>query len=102
MKTSGRKPGKCASAEFQRFKGEENSRLSLAWNLNRTLSKLNYRIHTGAVKTTDFARGQVRSSRHRLREPLTRNAVLAINAAMIFTYSLASQQRRIHAAGVLR
>ena len=28
----------------------ENRRLSLAWNLNRTLSKLNYRIHTDAVK----------------------------------------------------
>jgi hypothetical protein len=24
--------------------------LSLAWNLNRTLSKLNYRIHTDAIK----------------------------------------------------
>lgn len=31
--------------EFQRLKEDENSRLSLAWNLNRTLSKLNYRIH---------------------------------------------------------
>ena len=36
--------------EFQRLKDEENRRLSLAWNLNRTLSKLNYRIHTDAVK----------------------------------------------------
>jgi len=36
--------------EFQRLKEEENSRLSLAWNLNRTLSKLNYRIHTDAIK----------------------------------------------------
>lgn len=36
--------------EFQRLKGDENRRLSLAWNLNRTLSKLNYRIHTDAVK----------------------------------------------------
>ncbi len=36
--------------EFQRLKDDENRRLSLAWNLNRTLSKLNYRIHTGAVK----------------------------------------------------
>jgi hypothetical protein len=36
--------------EFQRLKEEENRRLSLAWNLNRTLSKLNYRIHTDAVK----------------------------------------------------
>ena len=29
---------------------DENRRLSLAWNLNRTLSKLNYRIHTDAIK----------------------------------------------------
>jgi len=37
--------------EFQRLKEDENSRLSLAWNLNRTLSKLNYRIHTDAIKS---------------------------------------------------
>jgi len=37
--------------EFQRLKDDESRRLSLAWNLNRTLSKLNYRIHTDAVKT---------------------------------------------------
>lgn len=37
--------------EFQRLKNEESRRLSLAWNLNRTLSKLNYRIHADAVKT---------------------------------------------------
>jgi len=36
--------------EFQRLKDDENHRLSLAWNLNRTLSKLNYRIHTDAIK----------------------------------------------------
>ncbi len=36
--------------EFRRLKEEENRRLSLAWNLNRTLSKLNYRIHTDAIK----------------------------------------------------
>ncbi len=36
--------------EFQRLKEDESRRLSLAWNLNRTLSKLNYRIHTDAVK----------------------------------------------------
>lgn len=36
--------------EFQRLKLDENRRLSLAWNLNRTLSKLNYRIHTDAIK----------------------------------------------------
>ncbi len=36
--------------EFRRLKEEENNRLSLSWNLNRTLSKLNYRIHTDAIK----------------------------------------------------
>ena len=37
--------------EFQRLKEDEGRRLSLSWNLNRTLSKLNYRIHTDAIKT---------------------------------------------------
>ncbi len=36
--------------EFQRLKEDENRRLSLEWNLNRTLAKLNYRIHTDAIK----------------------------------------------------
>lgn len=36
--------------EFQRLKEDENQRLSLSWNLNRILSKLNYRIHTDAIK----------------------------------------------------
>jgi hypothetical protein len=36
--------------EFQRLKDDESRRLSLAWNLNRALSKLNYRIHTDAIK----------------------------------------------------
>ncbi len=37
--------------EFRRLKEDESQRLSLAWNLNRTLSKLNYRIHTDAIQT---------------------------------------------------
>ncbi|MEJ5054174.1 KilA-N domain-containing protein [Sphingobacterium sp. MYb382] len=36
--------------EFQRLKNEENNRLKLEWNLQRTLSKVNYRIHTDAIK----------------------------------------------------
>jgi KilA-N domain len=36
--------------EFQRLKESENQRLSLEWNLNRTLSKLNYAIHTDDIK----------------------------------------------------
>jgi hypothetical protein len=36
--------------EFQRLKEEENNRLKLDWNLQRTLAKVNYRIHTDAIK----------------------------------------------------
>ena len=36
--------------DYKRLKSEESSRLSLNWNLNRTLSKINYRIHTDAIK----------------------------------------------------
>jgi hypothetical protein len=36
--------------EFQRLKEDENDRLQLTWNLHRTLSKINYRIHTDAIK----------------------------------------------------
>jgi hypothetical protein len=36
--------------EFQRLKADENDRLKLEWNLQRTLAKVNYRIHTDAIK----------------------------------------------------
>jgi hypothetical protein len=36
--------------EFQRLKEEESNRLNLTWNLQRTLSKVNYKIHTDAIK----------------------------------------------------
>ena len=36
--------------DYRRLKTDENSRLSLNWNLNREVSKLNYRIHTDAIK----------------------------------------------------
>ena len=38
--------------EFQRLKNEENDRLKLGWNLQRTLAKINYRIHTDAIRET--------------------------------------------------
>ena len=38
--------------EFQRLKDEENDRLKLGWSLQRTLAKINYRIHTDAIKET--------------------------------------------------
>lgn len=36
--------------DYQRLKSDENSRLSLNWNLNREIAKLNYRIHTDAIR----------------------------------------------------
>jgi len=36
--------------EFQRLKEDENNRQQLDWNLQRTLAKVNYTIHTDAIK----------------------------------------------------
>ena len=38
--------------EFQRLKEDENNRLKLEWNLQRTLAKINYHIHTDALPIT--------------------------------------------------
>jgi hypothetical protein len=36
--------------EFQRLKEEETYRLNSGWNIQRTLAKINYHIHTDAIK----------------------------------------------------
>ena len=36
--------------EFQRLKKDENDRLKLEWDFQRTLAKVNYKIHTDAIK----------------------------------------------------
>lgn len=36
--------------DYKRLKSNENSKLSLGWNLNREISKINYKIHTDAIK----------------------------------------------------
>ncbi len=36
--------------DYQRLKTDENSRISIDWNINRTISKINYKIHTDAIK----------------------------------------------------
>lgn len=36
--------------DYQRLKADENSRISLDWNVNRIISRINYRIHTDAIK----------------------------------------------------
>lgn len=49
--------------EFQRLKEEENKSKSLDWSLTRTLSKINYKIHTDSIKENIIPR--VLSSRQR-------------------------------------
>ena len=36
--------------DYQRLKNDESYRLSLDWNLKREISKINYKIHTDAIK----------------------------------------------------
>ncbi len=36
--------------DYQRLKADENSRISLEWNVNRIIAKINYKIHTDAIK----------------------------------------------------
>lgn len=36
--------------EYQRLKNEESNHLQLEWNIQRFISKINYRIHTDAIK----------------------------------------------------
>lgn len=37
--------------DYKRLKSNETSKLSLTWNLHREISKINYKIHTDAIKT---------------------------------------------------
>lgn len=53
--------------DYRRLKTDENSRLSLKWNLNREISKLNYRIHTDLFVHKKFPNTiSVSESRNRL------------------------------------
>ena len=36
--------------EFQRLKEDENERLALGWDVKRNLARINYRVHTDAIK----------------------------------------------------
>jgi hypothetical protein len=36
--------------DYRRLKSDENSRLSLNWNLNREIDRFNYKIYTDAIK----------------------------------------------------
>lgn len=46
--------------DYRRLKYDENSRLSLSWNLNREISKLNYRVHTDAIQQNPGHKGNIR------------------------------------------
>jgi hypothetical protein len=49
--------------EYQRLKEDENDRLQLQWNFQRTLAKVNYHIHTDAIKEklipASLSKGQI-------------------------------------------
>ncbi|MDO9230863.1 MAG: KilA-N domain-containing protein [bacterium] len=49
--------------EFQRLKADEASSLKLEWSFQRTLAKINYRIHTEAIKEKliplELTKGQI-------------------------------------------
>lgn len=47
--------------DYQRLKTDENSRLSLNWNMNCEISKINYRIHTNAINAEMIKQGIVRN-----------------------------------------
>lgn len=36
--------------DYERLKQDENSKISIVWNVNRIISKINYKIHTDAIK----------------------------------------------------
>ena len=36
--------------DYQRLKSDENSRISLDWNVKRVLAKVNYKLHTDAIR----------------------------------------------------
>lgn len=36
--------------DYKRLKTDENSKLSVSWNIHREISKINYKIHTDAIK----------------------------------------------------
>lgn len=55
--------------EFQRLKEEENDRLKLEWNLQSTLAKINYRIHTDAIKETLIPPSVTKAQASRLPSP---------------------------------
>ena len=42
--------------EFQRTQNEEIENKSLEWNLSRSLSKINYKIHTDAIKRASYTK----------------------------------------------
>ena len=52
--------------DYQRLKTDENSRISLDWNLSRALTKLNYKIQTDAIKETLIPKTVTKSQQSKL------------------------------------
>ncbi len=64
--------------EFQRLKEEENERKSLDWDLRRNLARINYRIHTEAIKENIIPRRVSRAQEKKIYA----NEVDVLNVAL--------------------
>ena len=71
--------------EFQRLKEDENNRFKLEWNFQRTLAKINYKIHTDAIKEKFFphelTKGQI-NMKYASEADLLNVALFGITAKM--------------------
>lgn len=84
--------------EFQRLKNDENDRLKLDWNLQRTLAKINYHIHTDAIKENLIPRELSRSQ----MSFVYANEADLLNVALFSTTAKEWRDANPHADGNIR
>ena len=79
--------------DYKRLKTEENSRLSLGWNLNRELSKINYRIHTDSIKENLMPKDISRTAQSYIyaTEADVLNVAIRLNAMAIYQMNKLSE-----------
>ena len=84
--------------EFQRLKIEESERLRLGWDFKRTLAKINYRVHTDAIKEY-----LIPSSISKKKETATyANEADVLNVALFGTTARGWRDKNPHKEGNIR
>lgn len=82
--------------DYQRLKSDEQQQQKLEWNLQRTLSKINYRIHTDAIKEQIIPKEVTRSQAafvYASEADLLNVALFGMTAA---EYNQFTKRRRLH------